>query len=67
MVHLKSESIFMENVENQFLKRHNLKIEEVKPSENVKKSEKGRILRFPKRSIWNTEKMRKLCEMLFFQ
>ncbi|EMJ78989.1 hypothetical protein LEP1GSC016_1289 [Leptospira borgpetersenii serovar Hardjo-bovis str. Sponselee] len=40
MVHLKSESIFMENVENQFLKRHNLKIEEVKPSENVKKSEK---------------------------
>ncbi|EMF83046.1 hypothetical protein LEP1GSC188_2151 [Leptospira weilii serovar Topaz str. LT2116] len=57
----------MENVESEFLKRHNLRIEEARPSENVKKSERGRILRFPKRSIWNAEKMRKLYEMLFFQ
>ncbi|AXR59922.1 hypothetical protein DQM68_03605 [Leptospira mayottensis] len=57
----------MENVESEFLKRHNLKIEEARSSESVKKSERGRILRFPKRSIWNTEKMRKLYEMLFFQ
>ncbi|AAN47289.1 hypothetical protein ACO2J1_16365 [Leptospira interrogans] len=57
----------MEKIEGEFVKRHNLKIEEVRQIEIIKQKEGSKILEFPKRSIWNTEKIRKLCEKLFFQ
>ncbi|KAA1290646.1 hypothetical protein [Leptospira interrogans] len=57
----------MEKIEGEFVKRHNLKIEEVRQIEIIKHKEGSKILEFPKRSIWNTEKIRKLCEKLFFQ
>ncbi len=59
--------IFMEKIESEFVKRHNLKIEEVRQIEIVKQKGRSKILEFPKRSIWNAEKIRKLCEKLFFQ
>ncbi|EJO68877.1 hypothetical protein LEP1GSC132_3511 [Leptospira kirschneri str. 200803703] len=57
----------MEKIESEFVKRHNLKIEEVRQIEIVKQKGRSKILEFPKRSIWNAEKIRKLCEKLFFQ
>lgn len=57
----------MEKIEVEFIKRHNLKIEEARQIEIIKQKEKSKILEFPKRSIWNTEKIRKLYEKLFFQ
>ncbi|EMJ98200.1 hypothetical protein [Leptospira alstonii] len=57
----------MEKIESESLKRHNSKIAEVKQSTDFKNAEGGRILEFPKKSIWNAEKIRKLCEKLFFQ
>lgn len=46
----------MEKIEGEFVKRHNLKIEEVRQIEIIKQKEGSKILEFPKRSIWNTEK-----------
>ncbi|EMK10905.1 MULTISPECIES: hypothetical protein [Leptospira] len=57
----------MEKIESEFVKRHNLKIAEVRQIEIVKQKGRSKILEFPKRSIWNAEKIRKLCEKLFFQ
>ncbi|EPG47893.1 hypothetical protein LEP1GSC049_2628 [Leptospira kirschneri serovar Cynopteri str. 3522 CT] len=57
----------MEKIKSEFVKRHNLKIEEVRQIEIVKQKGRSKILEFPKRSIWNAEKIRKLCEKLFFQ
>ncbi|PJZ31435.1 hypothetical protein CH370_12860 [Leptospira kmetyi] len=57
----------MEKIEVGSVKRHNQKNGEVKQNESVKKNERGRIIEFPKSRIWNAEKIRKLCEKLFFQ
>ncbi|AVV48844.1 hypothetical protein BWD12_02730 [Leptospira santarosai serovar Bananal] len=67
IIYPKSESTFMENIESEFLKRHNLKIKEVGSNQIVKKNRGGKILKFPKKGIWNSEKIRKLYEVLFFQ
>ncbi|EKR75013.1 hypothetical protein [Leptospira noguchii] len=57
----------MGKIEGEFVKRHNLKIEEVRQIEIIKQKERSKILKFPKGNIWNAEKIRKLCEKLFFR
>ncbi|PKA04782.1 hypothetical protein CH375_08955 [Leptospira ellisii] len=49
-----------------FEKRHNLKIKEADVRERENRSETGKILPFPRARLWNSEKIRKLCEKLFF-
>ncbi|TQE64660.1 hypothetical protein [Leptospira noguchii] len=57
----------MGKIEGEFVKRHNLKIQEVRQIEIIKQKERSKILKFPKGNIWNAEKIRKLCEKLFFR
>ncbi len=56
----------MGKIESDSDKRHNQKIGEVVKNERWNETQKGKIVPFPKKRLWNTEKIRKLCEKLFF-
>jgi hypothetical protein len=47
-------------------KRHNQKKGEVVQDQRRNEAQRGIIVPFPKKRLWNAEKIRKLCEKIFF-